>query len=356
LKTTSNNGGGSYNTTWNERNNSHQVQQIVETFHWVDGPVEFDYQLIVNYETTDTTAQIVSFGSPSWSKGINSDNSNGAIDGGTNYNETLIFTVTNISNIVNADPGDITFDGFTGLGLFFSDSDDDGGALMSISGGVTNDLWSYAGALGEQPVDTIVPAGSKITGNSTDDTIYTWFGYKSLTHAQVDLSATLPQVMAYQSREGATNGLNRVRINNVGVQFTVAVEFTDTDGDGLYDFEEVAIGTSINDPDTDSDTFDDFFEHNNGMDPTINNGEDALSTYVVTNRAALGLFTDEDLGLDSDDDVLVAVESGDVDLSLQLEKIDLLKYGGTWTNEGPAVEWSWTVDDGRSYYNIRPGK
>jgi|GEM_PF-7095778 len=219
--TTTNNGGGSFTTTWLDRDNSHQVQQIVETFSWVDGSVSFDYELLVDYTIAsgDANGQIVSFTGPTWSKGVQSDGGNGALDDGAGIGESLTFTIGSISNVVGAGPGDISFDGFTSLGIFFADGVSDAGA---ITNGLT-DIWSYDGPLGGQPATIGDPAGAKITGSSTDDGAYSWFGHSANTHAQVNFDPT--STLSYEVRSPSdTSDVNRVRLNNVGLQFTVVPE------------------------------------------------------------------------------------------------------------------------------------
>jgi hypothetical protein len=47
----------------------------------------------------------------------------------------------------------------------------------------------------------------------------------------------------------------------------MSIEKIDTDGDGLYDEEEVTYGTDLKNPDTDGDFYTDTEEVNYGWDP-----------------------------------------------------------------------------------------
>jgi MYXO-CTERM domain-containing protein len=61
-------------------------------------------------------------------------------------------------------------------------------------------------------------------------------------------------------------------------------EWPDTDGDGLRDDEEIAIGTNINLPDTDSDGMGDGFEVLHGLDPLVNDAGGDLDSDTHTNK------------------------------------------------------------------------
>lgn len=213
------NGGGSYETTISSRTSgvNHAVASFAETYSLSVGPYSFDYDLT----WTGGGGNLHNFNGPTFSYGI--DNSGGgdnnALDDGPNA-ESITYAVSNI-NQTGGPATTISFDGFTGLGVFFSAQVSDAGAITDGS----SDIWSYDGALGTNPAANGDPAGTKVLGNSSDDSLYDWFGLKSYVHAQVDISATLPQTMVYEVRtptDGSDN--NRVRVNNVGVQFTVVPE------------------------------------------------------------------------------------------------------------------------------------
>lgn len=213
------NGGGSYETTISSRTTgvNHLVGTFTETYSLSSGPYTFDYDLT----WTGGGGDLHNFGSPTYSYGI--DNSGGsdnnALDDGPNA-ESITLTVSNINQTAGP-AAPITFDGFTGLGIFFSTQVSDAGAITDS----TSDIWSFDGALGTNPATNADPPGTKVLGNSSDDSAFSWFGLRQHAHAQVDVSGSLPQTMVYEVRtptDGSDN--NRVRVNNVGVQFTIVPE------------------------------------------------------------------------------------------------------------------------------------
>lgn len=213
------NGGGSYETTINARTSgvNHLVGSFTETYSLTVSGATFDYDLT----WTGGGGNLHNFNSPTFSYGIDNagGSDNNALDDGPNA-ESISFTVSNINQTGGA-PQIITFDGFTGLGVFFSTQVSDAGA---ITDGLS-DLWSYDGALGTNPATNADPVGVKVLGSSSDDSLYSWIGFKAYAHAQVDISASLPQTMVYEVRQASnTSDTNRVRLNNVGVQFTVIPE------------------------------------------------------------------------------------------------------------------------------------
>ena len=209
------NGGGSYVTTINDRNGAagtnHSVPSFTRTFSVNVGPWVVDYDLTF----TGLGGDLHNFNGPTYSYG--NVGGNGAID---QPGEGVQFSVSNVAVASGPSPALASFDGFTALGIFFAQSSDDAGAITDG----TTDLWTYDGALGTSPGSNADPAGVKTPGQSSDDSIYDWFGIKAHTHAQVDLSGFLPQTLNYEFRTASVDGSNRNRVNAVGVQFTVIPE------------------------------------------------------------------------------------------------------------------------------------
>ena len=220
------NGGaaGPYDTTINDRDGSgdaddnHNVPAFTRTFSLTSTEgVTFDYDLTF----TAGGGILHNFNSPTNAYGVDNGggDDNNALDEGPNP-ESITFSVDNIVQTGGL-PATITFDGFTGVGIFFAQGDDDAGAITDG----TQDLWSFAGMLGTNPANAnaATPLGVKVLGNSTDDSLFEWYGARTHTHAQVILTDSLPQTMVYEVRASPTDGQNRNRLNNVGVQFTVDV-------------------------------------------------------------------------------------------------------------------------------------
>ena len=214
------NGGGSYDTTINSRTTGvdHLVASFTKTYNLTVGSVSFDYDLT----WTGGGGNLHNFGSPTNSYGIDNGGGadNNALDDSGPNAESISFSVGNIQQTAGL-PTAISFDGFTSLGVFFSTNVSDAGAITDGS----SDIWTFDGALGVNPGSNGDPPGAKILGNSSDDNAFSWFGIRQHTHAQVDVSGTLPQTMVYEVRSPSNvSEPNRVRLNNIGVQFTVVPE------------------------------------------------------------------------------------------------------------------------------------
>ncbi len=80
------------------------------------------------------------------------------------------------------------------------------------------------------------------------------------------------------------NGVNQIFVNRLPV---------DTDGDGLFDSEEVALLTDPANPDTDGDGFNDGFEVQNGLDPLVANIDTDFDNDGLTDGEELALGTDQ---------------------------------------------------------------
>lgn len=220
------NDGGSYLTTITDRDSdpntgNHLVPSFTRTYTITEGFVSFDYDLTL----TGGNGNLHNFNGPTFSYGI--DNSGGSDnnaldDAGPSNPESITFAVSNITQ--TAGPVvPITFDGFSALSVFFSAQVSDAGAITNG----TSDIWSFDGNLGTNPVDgdPNTPSGTKVLGNSSDDSLFEWFGLRQHAHAQVDLSTILPSTMVYEVRSPTnTSDNNRVRLNAVGVQFTIDID------------------------------------------------------------------------------------------------------------------------------------
>lgn len=122
----------------------------------------------------------------------------------------------------------------------------------------------------------------------------------------------------------------------------------DTDGDGLSDAEEFQRGTDPDNPDSDSDGFDDGFEVGHGMDALV--ADAWIVPYVTNNASTFGIdcsggVIDVALG-----QMLLETTNGEARMSLQLLQSDDL---ATWTNAGNKVEWMMPMETNKQFFRVR---
>ena len=122
----------------------------------------------------------------------------------------------------------------------------------------------------------------------------------------------------------------------------------DPDADGLKNTNEWAAGSDPRNPDTDGDNIDDNFEFNNGMSPTVSSA--AVAAYILEHKAVFGHYTESELGELAVGPLMIDVNSGSINLQLQLRKSDNLNV---WTNAGEAVEWIIPAGAGKYFYKVR---
>ncbi|HKL20889.1 MAG TPA: hypothetical protein VJ904_03740, partial [Tichowtungia sp.] len=100
--------------------------------------------------------------------------------------------------------------------------------------------------------------------------------------------------------------------------------------------------------DTDGDEFDDLFEFNNGLSPTVDSS--AFLTHIQDSPETYGFYTSNavlDLAVGQ---VALNIEGTTARLQLQMEQSDDL---GTWTNAGEAVEWTMPVEREKKFLRVR---
>jgi hypothetical protein len=109
--------------------------------------------------------------------------------------------------------------------------------------------------------------------------------------------------------------------------------------------------TDMSSMDTDSDGFDDEFEILNGLDRFKD--QSAIISYVRNKPQQFGLYSEEDVGFISIEDVVLKVSNDTLRLKLQLEQSpDLV----TWTNYGSVVEWDAVPDADKMFFRVRGRK
>ncbi len=143
------------------------------------------------------------------------------------------------------------------------------------------------------------------------------------------------------------DGLSRIINSTVDMG---AYEMIDTDGDQLSDAQErMVFETDPEVPDSDGDGYDDGYEVQLGLSPTINNTA-FLGAYVQSNANAYGYYdTNSVLDLHVGD-IGMAVSNGTANLSLQMEASNDLN---NWTNAGDSVSWTFPVDSSNKFFRVR---
>jgi hypothetical protein len=125
----------------------------------------------------------------------------------------------------------------------------------------------------------------------------------------------------------------------------------DADGDGLDNAAEAALGTDPRDKDSDDDGFDDQFEVQNGLVPTVSNA--AIVNYIRAKPIEFDLYSLDSL-IDIDgSQMLIEVVNGEARLSLQmLQSTDL----NQWTAAGAPQQWIFLLDSGKRFFRLRVAK
>ncbi len=124
----------------------------------------------------------------------------------------------------------------------------------------------------------------------------------------------------------------------------------DSDGDGLIDSAENANGTDPNNPDSDQDGFDDFFEVENNWNPLL--ADSAAETYVRTHGVNFDLFpSSNDVVEVAVGEVLLEIKNGNVVITLHPEVSTNLTE---WSDGGVAPkQWSIPVDTTKKFFRIK---
>jgi hypothetical protein len=123
----------------------------------------------------------------------------------------------------------------------------------------------------------------------------------------------------------------------------------DADADGLLNPNEWALGTDPRQPDTDHDGFDDRFEVDHGYAPLVSDAP--LTDYIRTNASVFGLYPSNAVLNVAVGRVLARITNGQARLSLQLQQCNV--PNGSWTNAGPAVEWTMPVSGDQLFFRIQ---
>lgn len=122
----------------------------------------------------------------------------------------------------------------------------------------------------------------------------------------------------------------------------------DPDGDGLKNTNEWAVGANPWMADTDGDEFDDLFEFNNGLSPTVDSSP--FLTHIQDNPDTYGLYSSNVVLDVAFGQVAMDIEGTIARLQLQMEQSEDLI---TWTNAGSVVEWTMTVDGEKKFLRVR---
>lgn len=122
----------------------------------------------------------------------------------------------------------------------------------------------------------------------------------------------------------------------------------DPDGDGLKNTNEWAVGANPWMADTDGDSFDDLFEFNNGLSPTVDSSP--FVTHILDNAGTYGLYPSNVVLDVAVGQVALNIDGTTARLRLQMEQSDDLQV---WTNAGEAVEWTMPVSGEKKFLRVR---
>ncbi len=246
-------------------------------------------------------------------------------------------------------------------------------ATYSAAGGLANSVAVNCTIVGNGPTPTSWGVGSSVLtncvvyGNTVSGSTLVNSCYAGATHG-VNGNITNAPVFADEKHgnyrlaygspgvdaglNGATvgpdlDGLSRIINSTVDMG---AYEMIDTDGDQLSDAQErMVFETDPEVPDSDGDGYDDGYEVQLGLSPTINNTA-FLGAYVQSNANAYGYYdTNSVLDLHVGD-IGMAVSNGTANLSLQMEASNDLN---NWTNAGDSVSWTFPVDSSNKFFRVR---
>jgi hypothetical protein len=135
---------------------------------------------------------------------------------------------------------------------------------------------------------------------------------------------------------------------------TLIASFSDDpDGDGLKNTNEWAVGANPWMADTDGDDYDDLFEFNNGLSPTVDSTP--FVSHILDNSETYGLYPSNAVLDIAVGQVAMDIEGTTARLRLQVEKSEDLV---TWTNAGEMLEWTLDVDSEKKFLRVRsaPGE
>ena len=154
-------------------------------------------------------------------------------------------------------------------------------------------------------------------------------------------------INAYAQTSVDLDGNSRIVNSRIDMgAYELQVGAADSDNDGLSDAEEIRRGTNPSDPDSDNDGFKDGWEVSHGWNP--NHADFAVSDYIGSNPAVFGYYTSESIGDLAMGEMMVGVNSSNINIRLQMMKSsDLI----TWTNAGSSVEWA-VPATGKEFFRI----
>ncbi|MCF7848401.1 MAG: hypothetical protein K9M45_06080 [Kiritimatiellales bacterium] len=149
---------------------------------------------------------------------------------------------------------------------------------------------------------------------------------------------------------GASGGPSATNLNFTATAPTnlLASFSDDPDGDGLKNTNEWAVGANPWMADTDGDNFDDLFEFNNGLSPTVDSSP--FVTHIQDNPDTYGLYSSNVVLDVAIGQALFQVQGTTARLNLQLEQSDDLK---NWTDAGDPKEWELTLDPDKKFFRVR---
>lgn len=124
----------------------------------------------------------------------------------------------------------------------------------------------------------------------------------------------------------------------------------DVDDDDLLNSEEWVAGSDPYLADTDEDGFEDGFEVDRGLDPTL--GDESVLTYIQNRSDTFGLYASNDVLDVALGQVLIEVQDEKMHLSLQLEESEDLV---TWTNSGSPLGWD-RAGEQKKFFRISGSK
>lgn len=150
--------------------------------------------------------------------------------------------------------------------------------------------------------------------------------------------------------DGASGGPSATNLYFTATEpTTLTASFSDDpDGDGLKNTNEWAVGANPWMADTDGDSFNDGFEFNNGLSPTVDSSP--FVTHILDNAETYGLYPSNVVLDVAVGQVALDIQGTTARLRLQMEQSDDLQ---SWTNAGEAVEWTMPVDNGKKFLRVR---
>jgi hypothetical protein len=242
------------------------------------------------------------------------------------------------------------------------------GTVLRLCDGFSGEGIEPASGTGESAIVKLTNVTSTLTWNWDSSYWVTW-----AVSGQGDVSGTYPasggwynEGQSYLLRAipgygwlftgwsgGASGGPSATNLNFTATTPTnlLAAFSDDPDGDGLKNTNEWAVGANPWMADTDGDEFDDLFEFNNGLSPTVDSS--VFLNHIENNPGTYGLYTSNAVLDVSVGQVALGIEGTTARLQLQLEQSDDLV---TWTNAGEAVEWIMPVDGDKKFLRVRSGR